>query len=176
MISWWFGGCCLLTRDFRFARILCGTYIPSKRWFEKVAQIIPEKSAPECPFECGWGGAKAKRAMPKCPPREFEGGFPIHKADFELCEWDIQSAAVVEGVWDAALSRPEWKYAIMKYTREIDTLGQNKRVFWAVWVGHSISSGTGRRVHFGAKINLSPLSHMRNIAMQASHRVLSTWR
>ena len=63
--------------------------------------------APECPFECGWGGAKAKRAMPKCPPREFEGGFPIHKADFELCEWDIQSAAVVEGVWDAALSRPE---------------------------------------------------------------------
>ena len=28
------------------------------------------------PFECGWGGAKAKRAMPKCPPREFEGGFP----------------------------------------------------------------------------------------------------
>ena len=24
----------------------------------------------------GEGGAKAKRAMPKCPPREFEWGFP----------------------------------------------------------------------------------------------------
>ena len=39
---------------------------------------------------------------------------------------------VVEGVWDAAQSRPESKYAIMKYTREIDTLGQNKRVFWTL--------------------------------------------
>ena len=56
----------LLTRYLRLARILCGTYIPSKRWFDKVAQIGPEKSAPECPFECGGGGAKAKRAMPKC--------------------------------------------------------------------------------------------------------------
>ena len=35
-----------------------------------------EKSAPECPFECGGGGAKAKRAMPKCPQHEFEEGFP----------------------------------------------------------------------------------------------------
>ena len=66
----------LLTRDLRLARILCGTYIPSKRWFDKVAQIGPEKSAPECPFECGWGGAKAKRAMPQCPQHEFEGCFP----------------------------------------------------------------------------------------------------
>ena len=45
----------LLTRDLRLARILCGTYIPSKQWFDKVAQIGPEKSAPECPFECGGG-------------------------------------------------------------------------------------------------------------------------
>ena len=69
----------LLTRDLRLARILCGTYIPSKQWFDKVAQIGPEKSAPECPFECGGGGAKAKRAMPKCPPREFEWGFPYYQ-------------------------------------------------------------------------------------------------
>ena len=33
-------------------------------------------SAPECPFECGAGGAKAIRAMPKCPQHEFQGGFP----------------------------------------------------------------------------------------------------
>ena len=66
----------MLTRDLRFARNLCGTYIPSKRCFDKVAQIGPEKSAPECPFECGGGGAKAKRAMPKCPLHEFEEGFP----------------------------------------------------------------------------------------------------
>jgi len=46
----------LLTRDLRLARILCGTHIPSKRWFDKVAQIGPEKSAPEGPFECGGGG------------------------------------------------------------------------------------------------------------------------
>ena len=29
--------------DLRLARILCGTYIPSKRCFDKVAQIGPEK-------------------------------------------------------------------------------------------------------------------------------------
>ena len=40
------------------------------------------KSAPECPFECGWGGAKAKRAMPKCPQHEFEGGFPKRQLRF----------------------------------------------------------------------------------------------
>ena len=40
---------------------LC-TYVPSKRWFVKFAQIGPEKSAPECPFECGEGGVIA---MPK---------------------------------------------------------------------------------------------------------------
>ena len=56
----------LLTRDLRLARILCGTYIPSKRWFDKVAQIGPEKSAPECPFEWrGGGGAIAIWAMPQ---------------------------------------------------------------------------------------------------------------
>ena len=35
-----------------------------------------KKSAPECPFECGAGGVKAKRAMPKCQGHEFEWGFP----------------------------------------------------------------------------------------------------
>ena len=46
----------LLTMDLRLARILCGTHIPSKWWFDKVAEIGPEKSAPECPFEGGGGG------------------------------------------------------------------------------------------------------------------------
>ena len=31
-----------------------------------------KKSAPECPFECGAGGAKANWAMPKCLLRECE--------------------------------------------------------------------------------------------------------
>ena len=31
------------------------------------------KSAPECPFECGGEGAKAKRAMPKCPRVNLSG-------------------------------------------------------------------------------------------------------
>ena len=37
---------------------------------------ISAKSAPECPFECGGGGAKAIRAMPKCLLRYFLWGFP----------------------------------------------------------------------------------------------------
>ena len=35
-----------------------------------------KKSAPECPFECRAGVAKAIWAMPKCPQHEFEEGFP----------------------------------------------------------------------------------------------------
>ena len=41
-----------------------------------VALKIDAKSAPECPFECGEGGAKAIWAMPKYPLHEFEWGFP----------------------------------------------------------------------------------------------------
>ena len=41
------------------------TYVLSKRWFDKSVQIGPEKSAPECPFECGEGGTIAIWAMPK---------------------------------------------------------------------------------------------------------------
>ena len=33
-------------------------------------------SAPECPFECGGGCAKAIWAMPKCLGHQFEWGFP----------------------------------------------------------------------------------------------------
>ena len=50
--------------DSNFARILCGTYVPSKRWFDKVAQIGPEKSAPKWPFECGEG---VQKLFGQCP-------------------------------------------------------------------------------------------------------------
>ena len=59
------------------ARMVWGTYL--EKMVKKMVKMVKsrlKKNAPECPFECGWGGAKAKRAMPKCPPREFEGGFP----------------------------------------------------------------------------------------------------
>ena len=45
----------------------------------KMVKSRLKKSAPECPFECGGGrgGAKAIRAMPKCPQYEFQGGLPL---------------------------------------------------------------------------------------------------
>ena len=82
--------------DLRLARILCGTHIPSKWWFDKVAEIGPEKSAPECPFECGAGGAKAKRAMPKCPGHEFEWGFPYSNLPNCLLSYAFQ-LSILEG-------------------------------------------------------------------------------
>ena len=63
----------MLTRDLRLARILCGTYIPSKQWFDKVAQIGPEKSAPECPFECGGGVQKLNGQCPNAPSMNLRG-------------------------------------------------------------------------------------------------------
>ena len=41
-----------------------------------VSLEIDAKSVPEGPFDGGGGGAKAIRAMPKCPLREFQWGFP----------------------------------------------------------------------------------------------------
>ena len=41
----------------------------------KNGKIAPEKSAPECPFECG-GGVTAIWAMPTWGWRQVERGFP----------------------------------------------------------------------------------------------------
>ena len=38
-----------------------------------LGHFFRRRSAPECLFECGGWGAKAIRAMPKCPQYEFEG-------------------------------------------------------------------------------------------------------
>ena len=47
---------------FRFAKMLCGTYVASKRWFDKFAQIGPKKkSALGCLFE--WGGVGCNRNL-----------------------------------------------------------------------------------------------------------------
>ena len=51
----------------------------SKSRFDNYFQFGPEKSALECPFQCGGGGAKAKRAMPKCLRREFQWCFPYKR-------------------------------------------------------------------------------------------------
>ena len=40
--------------------------------FKSAWKKVPQSAR----LSAGGGGAKAKRAMPKCPPREFEGGFP----------------------------------------------------------------------------------------------------
>ena len=56
---------------------LC-TYVLSKRWFDKSVQIGPEKSAPECPFECGEGGTIAIWAMPKYWRVNFYGTISEH--------------------------------------------------------------------------------------------------
>ena len=60
----------------------------------KIVKYNPKKSAPECPFECGGGGAKAKRAMPECPQHEFEEGFP--KGSEALTEWKTRRKKVAE--------------------------------------------------------------------------------
>ena len=59
------------------------------------------RSAPECPFECGAGGAKAIRAMPKCPQHEFQGGFPLCKLFLQKVCKNIVSAnrEVEEDTW-----------------------------------------------------------------------------
>ena len=50
-----------------------------------------KKSAPECPFECGAGGAKANWAMPKCLLRECETPW---KCQNLLTSWTFRGVAV----------------------------------------------------------------------------------
>ena len=66
----------VLRRVLRLARMLCALMYRQNSDLANLLKLARKKSAPECPFECGEGGAKAKRAMPKCPPREFGWGFP----------------------------------------------------------------------------------------------------
>ena len=65
--------------------MLCAHMYRQNSDLENLLKSARKKNAPECPFECGGGGAKAKRAMPKCPLREFEWGFPyIHDINLIL--------------------------------------------------------------------------------------------
>ena len=66
-------GICLYRRVSRLVRMFCGTYVPSKRCFNKFAEIGPKKSAPECPFECEEG---VQKLFGQCPGHQFERGFP----------------------------------------------------------------------------------------------------
>ena len=76
---------------------LC-TYVPSKRWFGKFAQIGPEKKCPRVPVWVRGGGCNRYlgnaqiegtlisvglplRAMPKCLRREFQWCFPSFESD-----------------------------------------------------------------------------------------------
>ena len=54
---------------------LC-TYVPSKRWFGKFAQIGPEKKCPRVPVWVRGGGVNAIWAMPKWRWWQAERGFP----------------------------------------------------------------------------------------------------
>ena len=95
----------LLTRDLRLARILCGTYIPSKQWFDKVAQIGPEKSAPECPFECGGG---VQLPFGQCPNR---GDANLKGAS--LREGSIRKKTDVS-LKSIKLNGPQWPWKLIK--------------------------------------------------------------
>ena len=57
-------------RGLKLARMLCGTYVPSKRWFDKFAQIGLEKSAR---LSAGGGGQLLFGQCPNRGDTKFKG-------------------------------------------------------------------------------------------------------